>query len=202
MSDTEPRRVYHGQDFLGFLEAPGPDASGFLRIRTEKGDFLRVPASLLKTSADGRVQSPMSLRELEMVYRTDGAEVGQGITVPVVAEQVRVEKRTVETGVIRVRKTIREEVETVDEPLLQERVSVERIPVDRIWEGPLPEPRQEGDTLIIPVLEEVLVVRKELRLKEEIRIRREQEAVSRPQQVVLKQENVTIERSWNASEGS
>jgi stress response protein YsnF len=54
--------------------------------------------------------------------------------------------------------------------------------------------RQEGETLIIPVLEEVLVVERRLRLKEEVRITRQQRTVHTPQSVVLKTYEVQVER--------
>lgn len=45
--------------------------------------------------------------------------------------------------------------------------NVRRVSVDRVIDEPA-KPRQEGDTIIYPVMEEVLVVQKKLVLKEEI----------------------------------
>ena len=53
--------------------------------------------------------------------------------------------------------------------------------------------RQEGDTLIVPVLEEVLVVEKRLLLKEEVRITRTRTEVHSPQAVTLRSEEAVIE---------
>jgi hypothetical protein len=50
------------------------------------------------------------------------------------------------------------------------------VQIDRIVAEP-PVQRQEGDTLILPVVEEVLVVEKRLMLREEIRITRRREQV-------------------------
>lgn len=73
---------------------------------------------------------------------------------------------------------------TRDEPLFQEDVEVERIPVNRFIDGPV-ETRQEGDLTIVPVVEEVLTVQKRLLLKEEVHIRRRRAEVREPRRVVL-----------------
>lgn len=75
------------------------------------------------------------------------------------------------------------------EQLFRHGYTVQHVPVDRIIEQP-PEPRQEGDTMIYPVVEEVLVVEKRFLLREEIHVSRERapidtrridsEATSRP----------------------
>ena len=85
------------------------------------------------------------------------------------AEHVRVGKRTRATGKVRVTKTVRERTAVIDEPLAADIIAVARVPMDRFVEGPIPD-RYEGDTLVISVLEEVTVVEKRLRLKEELRI--------------------------------
>ena len=64
-------------------------------------------------------------------------------------------------------------------PLFREDCEVERVQVKRILDQPA-EIRQDGDTLIIPLMEEVLVVEKRLMLREELHIkwRREHKADS------------------------
>ena len=103
-------------------------------------------------------------------------------------------KRRVETGRgVRVRKTVQERQAVVDEPLAKDEVRVERVKVDRTVEAPV-EVRYEGDTMIVPVLEEVLVVQKRLVLKEEIRITRRRSATHAPQRVTLRSEQAQVER--------
>jgi stress response protein YsnF len=90
---------------------------------------------------------------------------------------------------------VKEREEVVEEPLLREEVVVEHVPINRLWEvGSVPEARYEGDTLILPVLEEVVVVEKRLMLKEELHIRRIQKTVQEPQHIMLRSEEVTVER--------
>jgi stress response protein YsnF len=110
--------------------------------------------------------------------------------VPVVEEKLRVDKK-VATRTVRVLKRVRERVARVDEPLAHEEVVVERVPVGRFVDAPIPD-RHEGDTLVISVLEEVPVVR--LRLKEEIRITRKRTRSRHKETVVLRSEDVQVER--------
>ena len=113
--------------------------------------------------------------------------------VPVVEEELTVGKREVETGRVRVTKLVHEEQRVVDQPVATEEVVVERVPVNRVVQGPV-EVRHEGDTTIIPLLEEVLVVEKRLMLREEVRITKRRTETRRPQNVTLRKEDVKVER--------
>ena len=132
-------------------------------------------------------RSALELREaLERAGAADvDAKVDGTTVIPVVAEELRVGRRTVETGRVRVTKLVREEQEQVDLPTLSEEVSVERVPVNRFVET-VPQPRQEGDTVIFPVLEEVLVVERRIRLKEEVRITKRVSETRESQSVTLR----------------
>ena len=61
-------------------------------------------------------------------------------------------------------------------------------------EGTSVEMRQEGDVLVIPVLEEVIVLQKRLMLKEEIRITKRSQQIIEPQAVTLRREEIVIEQ--------
>jgi stress response protein YsnF len=126
----------------------------------------------------------------------------EDIVVPVVAEEPIVGKRTIETGHgVRVTKTVSEREAIVDVSSLRDEVHVERTRIDReVAPSALPNVRQEGDTLVVPVLEEVPVVAKRIILVEEIRIRRSTREVSSPQRLVLKVEHVSVEPLKDAGE--
>jgi uncharacterized protein (TIGR02271 family) len=125
---------------------------------------------------------------------TDLHAKGEQAVVPILEEDLDVRRRRVETGGgVRVEKTV-EELETcVDEPLTREEVEVERVAVGRPVDGPVAV-RYEGDTMIVPILEEVLVVEKRLVLKEEIRITRRRSEVHDPQRVTVRREHATVQR--------
>ncbi|MGK3992451.1 YsnF/AvaK domain-containing protein [Sorangium sp. So ce1024] len=122
------------------------------------------------------------------------AELVDELIVPVVAQEIEVTKRTIESGRVRITKQVHERVEAVAEPLERERVFVERVAIDQVVTEP-PATRQEGDTLIVPVVEEVLVIEKRLVLKEELHITRVRSVeVSPPEHVTLRSEDVRVER--------
>jgi len=63
-----------------------------------------------------------------------------------------------------------------------------------VVDGPAPESRIEGDVMIVPVLEEVVVVKKQLVLKEELHITRRRIAERDSRTVTLRREEATVER--------
>jgi len=118
------------------------------------------------------------------------------LVVPVLREEVHVGKRVVDTGGgVRIHKTVTGQPHTIDEALLRDAVDVRRVAVDKIVSlSEAPVTRQEGDTLIVPILEEVLIVEKRLRIKEEIHITRTQSPQRHTESVLLRSEQVSIER--------
>jgi len=115
--------------------------------------------------------------------------------IPVVREELEVDKRMVETGKgARVRKTVSEREQIVDEPLLREEVTVERVEFNEVIEGAeIPITRHEGETTIVPILEEILIIEKCTVLKGEVRITRHRREVREPQKVVLRTDEVSVE---------
>lgn len=131
------------------------------------------------------------------LYGTDAnREDGHGdtISIPVLEEELEVQKRQVETGSIRINKTISEREEIVDQALNRERANVERIPINRIVKEAA-NSRYENNTWIIPVYEEVVVVEKRLVLREEIRITKEMSVEQHHERIPLRSEKVTVEKS-------
>jgi uncharacterized protein (TIGR02271 family) len=124
------------------------------------------------------------------------AEGQAPVTVPVVEERLAVGTRTVDTGRgVRIHKTVSEHPVAIDEALLRDEIEVRHVPVDRIVAaGDAPATRYEGDTLIVPILEEVLVVERRLRIKEELHITRHQHQQRHAETVILKSEQLTVER--------
>ncbi|RZI45032.1 DUF2382 domain-containing protein [Herbaspirillum sp. HC18] len=111
-------------------------------------------------------------------------------------EEAHVSRRVVDTGRgVRIHKTVSEREQAIDQPLMRDRLEVEHVDIGRVVaEADVPQLRYEGDTLVVPVLEEVLVVRKQLLLKEEVRITRHREQVRVPESVKLRSEQVRVER--------
>ena len=86
-------------------------------------------------------------------------------------EQLQVGKRIVEAGEVRIRKHVEAEQVRETVSVMREDVTVERRPVPA---GVGLEPRTEGDTLYVPIVEEEIVVTKRLIAREELVIRKRQ----------------------------
>jgi uncharacterized protein (TIGR02271 family) len=144
-------------------------------------DFLKAERAMLERAAPQRVEERV---------------------IPVVQEEMTVQRREVETGRVRVRKTVSEDHVRVNEAITTEHVITERVPIGEVV-SEAPATRHEGDVLVIPVVEERLVVRRELVLVEEIRLTRRRDARPSVQDVTLRRENVVVERldpatqQWN-----
>ncbi len=192
---TKAPAIVRGRDGLlgtvvehGAGDQPGPE--GTVNVLLDDGRRLLVPARLLVPQGDGHYMLDLSAEE---VGRLAEARDEGTIVVPVVTEVAEVGKRTVETGRVRVRKTVRSTEKTVNRTVFREEVEVERVPVNRMIDEPVG-PRQEGETLIVPLLEEVLVVETRLMLREELRITRRRVEHRSPKTVTLRSEEATVER--------
>jgi uncharacterized protein (TIGR02271 family) len=121
------------------------------------------------------------------------ADCAARLTVPVVEETVELGKVAVDRGGWRITRRVESHDERIDELLHHEHVHIERRPVG-LPIAEAPQTRYEGDTLVVPVLEEVLVTEKRLVLVEEVRITRVQGTHRQPETVTLRREDVAIER--------
>jgi uncharacterized protein (TIGR02271 family) len=131
--------------------------------------------------------------EGQAVERSTDSRLPDSATLQVLAEELSVSKETVETGRVRVATRTREREALIDEDLARERVEIETVPLGlRI--DTVPEVRQEGDTTIVPVVEEVLFVERQLVLKEEVRIRRVRTIDHHKETVMLRYQEAAVTR--------
>lgn len=135
-----------------------------------------------------------------MAEPNETTEAGEGPVgrIPIVEERAQIHRRTVETGRVRVR--LRTEVEEVpvEAALRHEALEVERVAIGReLAPGetpPMPREEEDGAVLIVPVLEEVLVVETRLVLAEEVRIRRHVAVETAATTVALRRQRAEVER--------
>ena len=124
---------------------------------------------------------------------TDENNPLDNVVIPLLAEEVSVGKKQVATGRVKVSTVTHSREELVEQLLQSERVEVERLPVGQVVPK-IPEVRTEGDVTIIPVVEETIVLQRQLVLKEEVRIRRIRETQNYRENVVLRQQEAVITR--------
>ena len=121
----------------------------------------------------------------------DGPETD--LHLDVVEERLRVTKREVDRGGVRVGTMVETIEEAVAVALRTQSAEVERVAVDRVVET-APEPRLDGDTVVIPIVEERPVVTTQLVVTEEIRVRLTEETRTEERRVPLRRERVTIDQ--------
>jgi stress response protein YsnF len=107
------------------------------------------------------------------------------VIIPVVEETAVVTKREVDRGGVRVRKVVHEREEVIDTSTYYEEIEVEHVARNQWIKKPL-KPRTEGDTVIIPIMEEVVVTETRLLLREEVYIRRKKIKTPKSETVKLR----------------
>ena len=183
-----------------------PQTNNNLVVVGENGE----PYSLLQRSNDNGIDtlllgrgdgSQISLPFTDLTLKGAGTWMlpdtvrdARGLVIPVVEERLEVARERVETGRVRIRKSVEAREVVVDDPLKRETVRVEHVPINQVVTGAVPQVREEGDVTVIPILEERVVTRTELVLVEEVRIHRDHSQYRDPQRVTLRKEVVAVER--------
>lgn len=114
-------------------------------------------------------------------------------TLLAVEEQVTIHKRGQITGAVHARIVGHEREQPVETDLSVETLEVERVPVGRFVDHPIPD-RQEGDTTILSVIEEVATVEVRLKLVEEVRITRHTTRRKMTDRITLRGQEVIVEQ--------
>ena len=122
-------------------------------------------------------------------------------SIPVIEEVARIDKEVVETGRVVVRKVVHNETQTVNVPTKHDHVSVEHVPVNRYVDTP-PPVRHEGDTMIIPVFREEVVVTTRILLVEEVHVRKQTVTTNTAHNVELRREEIRAERQRTIPPGT
>ncbi|RAU83468.1 hypothetical protein DP923_07315 [Pontibacter arcticus] len=116
------------------------------------------------------------------------------MTIPVIEEQISIDKEVVESATVNISKNVREEEVLVDIPTTHEEVDVKRVQVNQYVDA-VPGVRHEGETMIIPVVREVLVVEKKLMVVEEIHVTKQRIQSNETQRITVLKEEVQINRT-------
>lgn len=114
--------------------------------------------------------------------------------IPVLEERLLVSLKQVETGVVKVHKKIISQEVSQDIAVTHDEVQIERVPVNQYVES-APAIRYEGDTTIISVVKEVLVVEKQLMVVEELHLTKKQIISTTTVNETLRKEEVEVNRT-------
>lgn len=177
-------------------EAPGAEPQA--RLHLAGGRTLLVPARALAAQHDGTYRVPFVFATAAGTPQPAqappaGAGASARAVLPVLEERLDVGRRARETGRVRVHKRVESRPVVVDEPLERVGVEVVHVPVNRYLREPVG-PHYDGDTLVLPVMEEVVVVERRLVLREHVRVTPQRSSFRAPQTVPVRREVVEVER--------
>ena len=117
----------------------------------------------------------------------------QPLVIPVIEETISVDKQVTTTGKIRIEKQVTETNEAVNISLQRDEYTIKRVAINKYVDEEAPQVRQEGDTMIIPVVKEVMV--KRLLLVEEVHIIKEVVTTNEQLNVPVRKEIVNVTRT-------
>jgi stress response protein YsnF len=113
------------------------------------------------------------------------------LRIPLHVEEISVSRCEIKKANVQVALVTGTREQAIDEELTHVRVEIERVPIGRTVEV-APPIRQQGDVTIIPVVEEIVVVERQLVLKEEVRVRRVSTKEQYHETVVLRQQEAVV----------
>lgn len=128
-------------------------------------------------------------------FQQESATSDNKIVIPILEEQLKVGKKLIETAHVRLSKTINESIESLEIPLKEEEIVVNRVPKNELVDVMPAASRYEGDVMIIPVLKEVAVIEKRIMLVEEIHVSKKQTEKTETREVTIRKEEVTVTRT-------
>ena len=118
--------------------------------------------------------------------------------IPVIQEDVVIGTERITTGTVRVRTVLHEDEHAIDEPITTTDVEVKRIPVDLWTDEPIAD-RVEGDTRIISVHREEIIVQRRLHVVEEVHVTLRKREERHREIVRTRQTQVVVDRDGSIS---
>lgn len=188
-ADLAGAPVYDADGQVGHVVAPpaGTDADETrgLWISFDGADHpVLIPPEQIGVATPDRVSLATSRGSMPA---GDGA-----IHIPLHEETLEATTHQIERGKVLVHKSVEtapyEQIVTTG----RDDVAIARVPVGQIVDRE-PRARWDGDTLIVPLVEEVLVVEKRLRLREELRITRRRVEEQQTVRDTLRRETARVE---------
>jgi hypothetical protein len=118
--------------------------------------------------------------------------------IPILEEHVVIGTERATTGTVRVRTVTHEEEHAIDEPVRITDVEVKRVPVDLWTDEPVAD-RIEGDTRIISVYREEIIVQRRMHVVEEVHVSLRRREERHREIVHTQQTQVVVDRDGTAS---
>ena len=118
--------------------------------------------------------------------------------IPVIQEHIVIDTERATTRTVRVRTVTHEDEHAIDEPVTITDVEVKRVPVDLWTDEPIAD-RVEGDTRIISVHREEIIVQRRLHVVEEVHVTLRKREERHREIVRTRQTQVVVDRDGSTS---
>ena len=176
---------------IGRMTWPGLQTATFLgRTTVSDEETSGLPGT---TAAGDRILRAADLPLTAVTPSEAAVEITDEAVLRLLVEELSVDKQRVETGRLRVRRVTQERTEEVGYDVEYIEAQFERVPVGRIVDE-RPVMRETEDTIVIPVVEEVVVVERRRVLKEEIHVRKTRRVERKSEQVTLRTQQAEVLR--------
>jgi uncharacterized protein (TIGR02271 family) len=143
-----------------------------------------------------RTQAPPQIPAQAPNVATTDRPTPEMATIQLSEEQLKIGKREVEAGGVRLRKVVRTEIVNQPVEVRREELVIERVPAEEAHTG-----RQQAfneQEVYIPLRREEVVVQKETRLREEVRARKSHKTDRQEIQEEVRREDIEIEEAGEA----
>jgi uncharacterized protein (TIGR02271 family) len=178
-------------------------------IRYALTDFLRgraaeetvTPAATARSTAAPAATATVATASKATARRAEISDDRDEIRIPLMREEIGIEKVARESGHVRIHKTVRTEEKRFSVPVTREEVVIEHVAVGRDA-GPNSDVSFEEDTIDVPLYEEEVRVSKRPILEEEVVIRTVAHSVEREGSAMLRHEEAEVEDTRESAESS
>jgi len=198
--------VYCSDELLGTLVgSQGTAQAPLLAVRPQsagdQGNVMLIPASYVARVENGNILLSIACADAHRLFASNtSTTVGaQGMVnddvlrIPVVGERLVANTNWAEAGALEINKSVNTLVQELDVPVRYEEAVVERVAVNRVLnDGEIPATRQDGDTLVVPIVHEEIVVVKRRVLVEELRVTKSVQTRTEHVSEQVRQEEVNI----------
>jgi stress response protein YsnF len=111
MVQSAPMVVIDEDGKRGTIQAYYPPEKKFVVSLDDQQ--MMIPADMITSDRNGSYTVPLRFSDLASAYRINEQD-NEALVVPVIEEELRVGKRAIETGQVRISKVVREHEEVVD----------------------------------------------------------------------------------------
>ena len=162
----------------------------------------RTTETMATGLAAGAVATTAASAKAPAKSMTNTAKAGDDVEVALHEEQVKVGKRTVDAGSVRLRKVIRTEIVNQPVEIRHEEVVVERISADQVHAGAATSDFKD-ETIEVPLTREEVVVSKEAHVTGAVRLNKTSTAETQNVSETVRKEDVEVVRDGKTvTEGS